>query len=71
MVPYADQWVAAMEEGRDGPSEAEQRRTGCMVERRPQWRRAEMGPRRRTGSCALLGHVVAAMEEGRDGPSEA
>ena len=62
---------AAMEEGRDGPSEVNLVIEGIASRPVPQWRRAEMGPRRLHENVTSLGGVSAAMEEGRDGPSEA
>ncbi len=67
---------AAMEEGRDRPSEApgpEFLPIRCSPPPKPQWRRAEIGPRRRSTLPTPvrwpdLSH--AAMEEGRDRPSE-
>ena len=62
---------AAMEEGRDGPSEVVPHGSGWVASQMPQWRRAEMGPRRVEGHFGHLAGAFAAMEEGRDGPSEA
>ncbi len=59
-----------MEEGRDRPSEVlavERLQPAALA---PQWRRAEIGPRR--GGEPEPGEPLgrAAMEEGRDRPSE-
>ncbi len=58
---------AAMEEGRDRPSEDHPSVRRRRQPKRPQWRRAEIGPRRTFYNVL---DFDAAMEEGRDRPSE-
>ncbi len=60
-----------MEEGRDRPSEDSSNQPLWQAVRPPQWRRAEIGPRRVEDIPVRRRPTDAAMEEGRDRPSEA
>ncbi len=70
--PICSGGMAAMEEGRDRPSEVHIA-SRCTLPSAPQWRRAEIGPRRPFYAVMCPRSPPggrAAMEEGRDRPSE-